>query len=148
MDITFGLCIWGKKNIEISIKNKVNDYFNSYKTPVLIFNVKDDDINKSLWLTNNEKRQHELATRKLFKTVIYIHDDYVDKFISLNSVMQTPNFHTIYLLDRNFYIFYCDSMSGDLASMYRFNIGNKDSFDQDFKYHLYSYNLNLRKYKI
>ena len=56
------------------------------------------------------------------------------------------NPNTIYYLNDQFTIFYCDSMAGDLAALYTFNNSHSVTAVNDFTYHLNSYKLNLKNY--
>lgn len=141
---TVAICIWGKPpNKTIDYQAVCNQKF-SGSIPI-VFTHYHSDPYKSLWLTNNIKRQHEITSLTLFDIVLYIRSGVFIHRIQLLPI-QKVNPNTIYYLNDQFTIFYCDSMAGDLASLYTFNNGHSDTTVNDFTYHLNSYKLKLKNY--
>lgn len=160
--MNIAICVWGERPMDQKSINYWETYVQENHSVVpTIFNQQDTDRHRSLWLTNNLKRQHELKTLTLFDIVLYIRSDisfklietpnkiiYSKSTVPVVTVNKLPKMdvkpHTVYYSDNKFIVFYCDSMAGDLASLYTFNMNNRDTVDEDFKHHLLSYRLNTK----
>jgi hypothetical protein len=141
---TVAICIWGEPPNKIIDYQEVGNRWFSGSTPT-VFTHYHTDPYKSLWLTNNIKRQHEITSLTLFDIVLYMRSDVPIHRILLLPI-QKVNPNTVYYLNDQFTIFYCDSMAGDLASLYTFNNSHSETAVNDFTYHLNSYKLNLKNY--
>jgi hypothetical protein len=141
---TVAICIWGEPPNKIIDYQEVGNRRFSGSIPT-VFTHYHTDPYKSLWLTNNIKRQHEITSLTLFDIVLYMRSDVPIHRILLLPI-QKVNPNTVYYLNDQFTIFYCDSMAGDLASLYNFNNSHSETAVNDFTYHLNSYKLNLKNY--
>jgi len=144
------VCIWGEKYPVSSQIQKTCEIYNL--SPSNVFFSKDIDIWRSLWLVNQEKKQQEINTDRIYQSVAYVN---LNKIADISEVIENIlEKNTVYYLNGSHtwaggteidpYVFYCDSMAGDIVSNFIWNRRYEYNIERDFYHHIKTYKLKTR----
>ena len=150
MQLVDAVCLWGES--KTAAERAAEILRTTYpQCAEHLFTCSLSDRWSALWRANALKRDSEVARNSLYKGVLYVHCDYAESAISRDypRIAAQHTVHYVYGIHEHYtvgtgvapWIIYCDSLSGDLVSQYKWNVHATERTEYDFYFHLKSYRL-------